>query len=52
MSDTGQSSQLPPDKPLSPEVIVQPLASSPNVPTEVRSKTFTVNQNLIDDTFE
>ena len=27
MSDTGQTGQLPPDKPLSPEVVVQQLGS-------------------------
>ena len=45
MSDTGQSSQLPPDKPLSPNVLIQPLASSPILPNDANSKTYTVNKD-------
>ena len=48
MSDTGQTSQLPPDKPLSPEVVVQQLGSlsQPSPPSnQGGTQTFSVNQD-------
>ena len=48
MSDTGQTSQLPPDKPLSPEVVFQQLGSlsQPSPPSnQGGTQTFSVNQD-------